>query len=292
MSQPPLSRAIQRLERRLGVQLLRRSHRSISLTPAGEVLLSEARIALDAIAGAQRRTQRAASEQPGVVVLATKAGVSSDLLSSLLEAYAAEPGAAKVDVVLCGPGEQVRLLSDGRADVALLQRPYDSTTGFDVEELHTEPQVLVLPTNHPLANRPCLSTAEIESLVDLPMPRWPRPDGTCDDGPGPQVRDQTQLLQLIALGRACAFVPESVRASLGNDHAAVPVPEAPPVSTVIAWASHSRSRAVADLVRTATCLAGPTRGNELIEAGYHRPRPDLSRHESSLQGPLRGEHDD
>lgn len=254
MSQPPLSRAIQQLERRLGVTLFHRSARSISLTAAGEVLLTEARIALDAVEAAQRRTRRAAAGQPGVIVLATKAGVSSELLSRLLDAYAAEPRAAQVEVVLCGPAEQERLLRDGRADVALFQRPYDSTAGFDAEELYTERQVLVLPANHPLAGRTCMSFAEVTSLIDLPLPRWPRPDGSYRDGPGPEVRDHTQLFQLIALGRACAFVPESVRSSLRASHAVVSVSDAPTVTTVIAWPPQSTSRAVADLVRTATRL--------------------------------------
>ncbi|MFE3454869.1 TIM-barrel domain-containing protein [Nonomuraea sp. NPDC059194] len=72
--------------------------------------------------------------------------------------------------------------------------------------------------------------------------------------PGPQVRDHTQLFQLIALGLACAVVPESLRDQLRDDHAIVPVPDAPAVTTVIAWPPHSRSKAVADLVRTATRL--------------------------------------
>ncbi|WP_425567590.1 LysR family transcriptional regulator [Nonomuraea dietziae] len=41
MAQPPLSRAIQQLERRLGVSLLKRNRRGVSLTGAGEVLLQE-----------------------------------------------------------------------------------------------------------------------------------------------------------------------------------------------------------------------------------------------------------
>ena len=49
IAQPPLSRAIQQLERRLGVLLLHRSSRPISLTEAGQVLLREARAALDAV---------------------------------------------------------------------------------------------------------------------------------------------------------------------------------------------------------------------------------------------------
>ncbi|MGH3375334.1 MAG: LysR family transcriptional regulator, partial [Actinoallomurus sp.] len=59
IAQPPLSRAIQRLERRMGVRLLERTSRSVTLTPAGEVLLREGRRALDATAAAVRRAQRA-----------------------------------------------------------------------------------------------------------------------------------------------------------------------------------------------------------------------------------------
>ncbi|MEV6561488.1 LysR family transcriptional regulator [Nocardia sp. NPDC051756] len=253
MAQPPLSRAIQQLERRLGVVLLHRNTRAIELTEAGSVLLREARIALEAVEAAERRTRRAAADLPGVV-LATKAGASSELLSKLLDAYAAEPGAVEVEVVLCGPGEPERLLRNGSADVALLHRPYDTTTGFDTEDLHTEQQILVLPAGHPLTSRPHISMAEVETLTDLPLPRWPRRDGSYPDGPGPQVRDHTQLTQLITLGRACAIVPESLRAQLRDDHATVPVPDAPAVTTVIAWPPHSRSKAVANLVRTAIRL--------------------------------------
>ena len=88
----------------------------------------------------------------------------------------------------------------------------------------------------------------------LPLPRWPDPDGSYPPGPGPEVRDHAQLLQLVALGRACAVSPESCRAQLHGDLAAVPVLDAPTVTTVIAWPPHSRSRAIADLVRTATSL--------------------------------------
>ncbi|MFC1432238.1 LysR family transcriptional regulator [Streptacidiphilus sp. N1-3] len=256
IAQPPLSRAIQRLERRLGAALLDRTSRTVTLTEAGAVLLVEGRAALDAVEAAERRTRRAAlaaTGRPGLV-LVTKATASSELLAKLLDAYAAEPGAVPVDVILCGPAEQERLLREGRADVALLHRPFDSTAGFDTEELDTQSQVVLLPAGHPLTLRPHVLMADITALPGLPLPRWPDRDGHYPPGPGPKVRDHTQLLQLIALGRACAVSPESSRTQLHGDLAAVPVLDAPQVTTVIAWPPHSRSRAVADLVRTATRL--------------------------------------
>lgn len=253
MAQPPLSRAIQQLERRLGVVLLHRTARVVSLTAAGAVLLREARLALEAVDAAEIRTLRAAANRP-TLVLAAKAGASGQLLATILDAYASEPGAVAIEVTLGGPGQPETLLRTGRADVALLHRPYDETAGLDTEDLHTEQQVLVLPAGHPLAGRPGLSMAEVEALQDPPLPRWPEPDGSYLDGPGPQVRDHTQLLQLISLGLACAIVPESVVPHLNGGHAVIPVSDAPPVTTVVAWLPQRTSQALADVVRTATRL--------------------------------------
>ncbi|WP_431946965.1 hypothetical protein [Micromonospora marina] len=83
--------------------------------------------------------------------------------------------------------------------------------------------------------------ADLETLPDLPMPRRPRPDGSYPPGPGPEVRDPAQLLQLIALGRTVTVLPEAARSLLLADLTAVPVPDAPAVTTVIAWPPHSRS---------------------------------------------------
>lgn len=253
MAQPPLSRAVAQLERRLGTALLTRTSRAVALTPAGDVLLAEGRAALAAVEAAERRTRRAgAVDRPGLV-LAVKAGASAELLAKLLDAYAAEPGAVEVEVLLCGIGEQGPMLRDGRADVALLHLPYDDVAGLDTEELVTEGQVAVLPSGHALVTRAELALADLADVAGLPAPRWPGPGGA-PDGAGPEVRDHAQLLQLIGLGRTFAVLPDSVRTQLPEGLRTVPVVDAEPVTTVVAWPPHSRSRAVADLVRTATRL--------------------------------------
>lgn len=256
MAQPPLSRAISQLERRLGAELLVRTHRSVNLTEAGTVLLHEGRVALDAMEAAEQRARRAAStvdDEPSIV-LATKAGASTELLAKLLDAYAAAPGSVRVDVILCGPGEQGRALRTGRADVAILHQPFDRTDDLDVEELCTEGQVAVLPAGHPLTMRETLSLDDLAAVTDLPEPRWPRPDGTYPAGPGPEVQSHTQVLQLVSLGRTMMVAPDSCRAQLRDDVVAVPVVDAQQVTTVVAWPPLSRSRAVADLVQTALRL--------------------------------------
>jgi DNA-binding transcriptional LysR family regulator len=253
IAQPPLSRAIQQLERRLGVTLLERNRRGVTLTGAGQVLLDEARAILDGTAAAARRTRRAASST-NRLTLATKAGANHELLRKLLDAHAAEPEAAEIEVLLCGMGDQARMLRDGRADVALMQRPFDALAGFDTEDLLTEQQVAILPAGHPLAARTSLTMADISDVPDLPVARWPRQDGTYEPGPGPKIHDQSQLAQLIALGHTMAVICASARSWLWSAHAAVPLTDASHVTTVLAWPPHTRSLAVAGLVRTAAQL--------------------------------------
>ncbi|MFD8595098.1 LysR family transcriptional regulator [Kitasatospora sp. NPDC059646] len=254
MAQPPLSRAIAQLERRLGTVLLERDSRGVALTDAGSVLLHEGRTALAAVAAAEARTRRAG--RPPGLVLASKAGASTDLLAVLLDAYAAGPDPVPVDLRLCQVGEQERLLRAGEADAALLHVPFNSTAGLDSEELHTEGQVALLPATHPLAARSTLRMADLADLPGLPAPRFPRPDGSFRDGPGPEIRDHSQLGQLVALGRTFAVLPESSRTQLRPDVAAVPVSDAPPVTSVLAWAPGSTSRALAGLVRAAIAAFG------------------------------------
>ncbi|WP_407319239.1 hypothetical protein UQW22_02320 [Isoptericola halotolerans] len=96
------------------------------------------------------------------------------------------------------------------------------------------------------------------------MARWPRLDGTSPDGPGPEVRTQSQLAQLVALGRALLVIPASGRAWQWPQHVAIPVTDAPHATTVLAWSPHARSRALDVLRETA---AGLPLAGDLDEPG-------------------------
>jgi len=248
IAQPPLSRAIRQLEVRLGVDLLERDRRGTALTAAGQVLLKEAKAALEAVAAAERRTRRAAATQRPLV-LVTKAGASHALLQRLLDAYEGE-----IEVLLCEVGEQAERLRDGSADVALMHRPVDDLAGFDTEDLHTEGQIALLPAGHPLAERDQLTLRDVQDVPGLPIARWPQLDGTYPEGPGPEVHTQAQLAQLVALGLTLLVIPASSRAWQWPDHVAVPVVDAPEITTVLAWPPRNHSPAIAALAQSARRL--------------------------------------
>jgi DNA-binding transcriptional LysR family regulator len=246
MAQPPLSRAIRQLEERIGVRLFDRDRRGVTLTDAGSALLREAPVALDAVRAAVRRTRRAGAPERRLV-LATKAGSSHEFLQALLDAA---PEDVPVDVVLCEIGEQAGLLLDGTADVAVMHRPFDDFDGIESVDLYSEPQVAIVPASHPLAARRALTMAEVSSVPDLPMARWPLADWTYPPGPGPEVHSQSQLAQLVALGRTLLVIPRSSRAWQWPEHVAVPVLDAPLATTVLGWPVGRETPAIARLVET------------------------------------------
>lgn len=166
---------------------------------------------------------------------------------------------APVELLLCEFGEQAGLLRTGAADVALMHRPVDDLTGFDTEDLLTEEQVAILLRGHDLARRAQLTLAEVENVPDLPLARWPRQDGTYPGGPGPEVRTQSQLAQTVALGRALLVIPASGRAWQWPEHVAIPVVDAPEITTVLAWPAHVGSPGLAVFVRVASSLRSSDR---------------------------------
>ncbi|SEP66241.1 transcriptional regulator, LysR family [Streptomyces sp. yr375] len=246
ISPPPLSRAIRLLETELGVTLFARTTHSVALTPAGTVLLTEARTALDALEAAARRARRAADAEPKLV-LAMKADGDAGLLEALCARYAQEPAALPVAIRLSRWQEQPRLLRLGEADAALIYEPFDRT-GLDAETLATEPQVAALAASHPLAARDRLVLADL-GLHPGELPRYLH-EIRC------QGHDLAQLLTLTGLGRVMPLLPASVAVRYPRPGVVYrPVSDAPPAVLMIAWPQQSRSTATAALVRAAASVA-------------------------------------
>lgn len=287
IAQPPLSRAIQQLERRLGVTLFERTSRQVLLTEAGEVLLRDGGRALDALAAATRRTQRAGRTSP-TLVLAMKAGTDAGLLPPLLRAFRADPEAVPVEIVH-STDERVAMLHDGRADAALLHLPCNDISGLDTEELLVERQLVVVRPGHPLAARESVLMAELEheclplrhrpvvadgpdgldGARSLPPNPGPNPNPGPEGPPGPDgqmVRDLGLLMHYVSTGQGVALLPESAIGLIPRALVCVPVRDAPPLTMVLAWPRQSRSRPLAALVRVAASVAAASAEPDAADA--------------------------
>jgi DNA-binding transcriptional LysR family regulator len=262
IAQPPLSRAIRDLERQLGTQLLIRSTRQVTLTPIGETLLADARVALDAVRAAARRARRAAEPEPTLRV-ALKADFDAGLLPGILDAYDVLP----VELVLGGPGEQVPALRDGRADVALTMLPFDER-GVHSEELVTGPRLVALPAADPLAAR---TTIRLADLAGRRLPNGsPADSGNVAPPPfgSPLLKDLAQLFNLVEVGSLVWFPPSWLARRFPRPNIAYrPMPELPPAALVVAWPAESRSPAVAAFVRIAREVAEAAEPDRAAEVG-------------------------
>ncbi|MEU6387886.1 LysR family transcriptional regulator [Streptomyces sp. NPDC046939] len=251
IAQPALSKAIRRVETRLGVPLFTRSSRHVELTPAGEALLEHGRHALNAVHAAVRRA-RSAGDSRAPLRLVLKPGGDAGLLSGLLAAYAREPDARRVDILFSGPADRSDFLRDGRADVGLLYTPFDALDGLAHEPLHTEDRVAVVPAGHRFAGRAAVRTADLEGET---LPRWRGvPGAPAEGGTGPEVADVIQLLHMITTNRMIAVLPRSLVDPLPAGLVAVPVSDAPASTLVLAWNEQDRRPLVASFVSAAQRL--------------------------------------
>ncbi|KIF73600.1 LysR family transcriptional regulator [Streptomyces sp. 150FB] len=253
IAQPALSKAIRRIEARLGVPLFIRSSRHVELTPAGEALQEHGRHALNAVSAAVRSARRAGDAQAHLR-LVLKPGGDAGLLSGILAEYAHQPDARRVDILFSGPADRADFLRDGRADIGLLYAPFDALDGLAHETLHAEDRVVVMPAGHRLAGHASVRMSDLEGET---LPRWKGIPG--GDGTGPEVADVVQMLHMITVSRMIGVLPRSLVEPVPAGLICVPVTDAPPSRLVLAWNEQDRRPLVASFVAAALSTAtGPT----------------------------------
>jgi DNA-binding transcriptional LysR family regulator len=219
MTQPPLSRQVQKLERSVGVALLERDNRHVELTSAGTVFLAEARRLLTAADAAPALARRIAAGRAGVLRLGFTAATGFSLLGTLMQTISEVMPAVDLDLQELVTIEQIEAIRRGELDLALGRPPFDDER-FDSRLLLSEDLVLVVPESHPLAASYAVRAAD---LRDLPIighhPTKARyfydmVVRYVDLSHADVVHVVSQILtmcSLVGAGRGVAFVPESAR---------------------------------------------------------------------------------
>ena len=184
MTQPPLSRQIQVLERVLDVQLLDRTSRSVRLTAAGRSFLPEAQRILRLAETATHVTRQVAAGRAGVLKLGFTAASAYDFLPRLVIAARAELPEVALSLREMVTKDQVEELLAGRIDAALVRPPVTHPDLASVRAL-AEPMLVAVPADNPLAERAALSLADLDREAFITyaaergalLPRsGPRPD--------------------------------------------------------------------------------------------------------------------
>lgn len=217
MTQPALSRQIQKLERLIGAPLFTRSHRDVSLTAAGQAFLPQARHMLSLAASAPEVARRAAQGTTGVVRLGFTATAAIGVLGTVLEAI--DRHAPDVEIVLHEwvSSRQLEQLRQGRLDVALTRTvPHDADLASSL--VHAEPLLCALPSDDPLAAADEVAPTQLagHSIVSYsPTDAAYFEDLTSAVLATVSTRRQERLTQvhsilaLVAAGRGAAIVPQS-----------------------------------------------------------------------------------
>ncbi|MER7547587.1 LysR family transcriptional regulator [Actinomadura sp.] len=124
VAQPALSRAVRELERELGVELFARSGRGVVLTPVGEQVVRQARVALDAVEAIEGLSVARADGRGAELRIAVTASLEPELTGRLVPRFARHQPAVRVRVVRCEDRDRVAAaVRAGRADLALTDLP-------------------------------------------------------------------------------------------------------------------------------------------------------------------------
>jgi DNA-binding transcriptional LysR family regulator len=222
-AQPALTQHIQRLEKDLGVRLLDRGSRNVSLTPVGSQFLVEARKVLEQVERAALVAARAQRGEVGHVEISYVSSMAySGILPQLLNAFEAAAPDVTVGLTEADQGSQILFLEEGRADAALLRLPVrDLPPHIGTITVRRERVVACLRSGHRLAGMPV-------AVPDLAHEKFLATH--LDEGHGfydtflricrgagfePQIVTRSHqfatIVGLVAAGRGIALAPASVK---------------------------------------------------------------------------------
>jgi DNA-binding transcriptional LysR family regulator len=223
VAQPALSRQIAQLEAALAAPLFDRARSQIKMTQAAEVLLPYAKDILRRIDQAALAARRAAQGGTGLLNIGFVGSATYSILPDILKAYrSAYP---KVEVMLHAMNtSELRQALVERGIDAAFARPSIRDSEIVNETILTEPLIVALPDDDPLAKEASVPLDALRQRAFVLYPRHPRPsfaDRIIDickaSGFVPAVAQETMELQtalgLVAVGVGVSLVPASVERS-------------------------------------------------------------------------------
>lgn len=228
IQQPPLSQQIKALEQEMGLTLLHRHPKGVSLTDSGRQFLDEARRLLRDFADMRDRMDRLASGQYGLLTIGfTSSAAAHAFTPAVLRACRGEHPGIALTMTEDNAAGLIDAIAKARLHCGLLRVPVAQPEGLSFETLLSEPALLALPLDHRLASVARASTtpvplAELEA-EDLILVRNPGAPGLyanllalCErDGVKPrstiEVDRMMMNLNLVAAGAGISVVPASMR---------------------------------------------------------------------------------
>lgn len=249
IAQPALSRAVQELERDVGVNLIDRNRRSAQLTPAGAVMLREIGLLLERIDDAIRKVRRTASGEEGELRLGYIGPPTRNFLGPLLKEYRQQFPRVTVILEERTPERVWEMVAAGKLTVGLT-RPVlaHHALGLHSLLLRNERFCAAVPNNHSLASRKTLPWVK---LADQPLIVLARREGASSHDSvlaacrkakfTPHLAHTPSLigtiLQYVEAGAGIGVVPDS---TVRNSRSLKLIPLTPQESIplVMVWKDH------------------------------------------------------
>jgi DNA-binding transcriptional LysR family regulator len=146
LSQPAVSHAIATLEEELGVQLFLRGRYGAVLTPAGEKIVYQARLALQHIEMMQKEANLHKSLHGGSVRIASFRSVATHILPEVIADFRSHYPEITIHIVERPSFIEIeQTLRDGQADIGFTYLP--TSTEFEAWEFLRDEYIILLPPN-------------------------------------------------------------------------------------------------------------------------------------------------
>jgi len=216
VSQPTLSAQLRKLEDYLGVQLIERQPRHVSLTEAGEQIVARARRILEASDEVVALARSHRDPLAGKLRVALLPTIGPYLLPRLSRAIRKALPRLELQLYEYQTGPMLEKLHAGMLDLGILALPVD-LDGLDSRVLYDEPFTVAMPVRHPLAKRAHVKVEDLkgESLLLLE-------DGHCLRDQALEVCSSVRvtekqdfratsletLRQMVATGAGITLLPE------------------------------------------------------------------------------------